>query len=393
MIVVAAVARLPLAAVGVAVLVHVQHLTGSFAVAGAVCGALAAAQGVGGPLLGRCVDGRGQTGALVGSALAAAGALVALALAPAGAPVLLLLALAAVVGAATPPVGACVRTLLGEVVPAGDALRRAYAVDAATTELTWVAGPPLVLLVVAVADPGAALLAVAAVVVVGTLRFAALPASRRWRPVSAPDRGRRPVGGGLATPGMRTLVLVLVGVGVLFGATEVAVTASAEALGSTVAAGPLLGLWGVGSLLGGAVAARAGGGARTADGLAGLLGALGAGHLALAGCSGSAVGSGVVLVAAGAMIAPVLATCYAMVDGVAPAGAVTEAFAWIATASAVGSSAGAALGGAIADTAGPAAAFVVAGAAGLLAALVAVARRTTLPPTPALPTATAPVAA
>ena len=391
MIAVAAVARLPLAAVGIAVLVHVQRLTGSFAVAGAVCGALALAQGVGGPLLGRYVDCSGQTRVLVGSALAAAGALVALAQSPAGAPVLLLLALAAVVGAATPPVGACVRTLLGEVVPAGDALRRAYAVDAATTELTWVAGPPLVLLVVAVADPGAALLAVAAVVVVGTLRFAALPASRRWRPVAAPDRGWRPVGGGLATPGMRTLVLVLVGVGVLFGATEVAVTAYAGSLGSTAAAGPLLGLWGVGSLIGGAVAARAGGGARTADGLAVLLGALGAGHLALAGCSGSAA-TGLVIVAAGAMIAPVLATCYAMVDGAAPAGAVTEAFAWIATASAVGTSAGAALAGAIADTAGPAAAFAVAGAAGLLAALVAVVRRTTLPLTPSLPTAAAPVA-
>lgn len=392
MIAVAAVARLPLAAVGVAVLVHVQRLTGSFAVAGAVCGALALAQGVGGPLLGRYVDGSGQTRALVGSALAAAGALVALAAAPAGAPVVLLVALAAVVGAATPPVGACVRTLLGDVVPAGDALRRAYAVDAATTELTWVAGPPLVLLVVAVADPATALLAVGAVVVAGTVRFAALPASRRWRPAAAPDRGRHGVGRGPATPGMRTLVLVLLGVGVLFGATEVAVTAYADSLGSTAAAGPLLGLWGVGSLLGGAVAARAGGGARTAAGLAVLLGALGTGHLALAACSGSALVTGLVLVAAGAMIAPVLATCYAMVDGVAPAGAVTEAFAWIATASAVGSSAGAALGGAIADTAGPAAVFAVAGAAGLLAALVAVARRATLPLTPSLPTATDPVA-
>lgn len=391
MIAVAAAARLPLAAVGVAVLVHVQRLTGSFGVAGAVCGALALAQGVGGPPLGRFVDGNGQTRALVGSALAAAGSLAALAVAPAGAPVVVLVALAAALGLATPPVGACLRTLLGETVPAGDARRRAYAVDAATTELTWVAGPPLVLLAVAVADPATALLAVSAVLVAGTVRFAALPASRRWRPAPA-ARARRPVGGGLATPAMRTLVLALVGVGVLFGATEVAVTASAEALGSTAAAGPLLGLWGVGSLLGGFVAARAGGGARTADGLAALLGALGAGHLALAACSGSAAVTSLVIVAAGAMIAPVLATCYAMVDGAAPAGAVTEAFAWIATASAVGTSVGAALAGAVAETARPAAAFVVAGAAGLLAALVAVTRRATLPVTP-LPTAAAPVAA
>ena len=71
---------------------------------------------------------------------------------------------------------------------------------------------------------------------------------------------------------MRTLVLALGSAGLLFGATEVAVTAAADALGGTAAAGPLLGLWGVGSLIGGIVVARAGGGARTGAGLAAAAG-------------------------------------------------------------------------------------------------------------------------
>ena len=46
-------------------LVHVRHLTGSFATAGIVAGAFAVSLGVGGPLLGRLVDRRGQTAVLV----------------------------------------------------------------------------------------------------------------------------------------------------------------------------------------------------------------------------------------------------------------------------------------------------------------------------------------
>jgi predicted MFS family arabinose efflux permease len=63
-----------------------------------------------------------------------------------------------------------------------------------------------------------------------------------------------------------------------------------------------------------------------------------------------------------------------MVDHAAPAGTVTEAFAWLETAVAVGASIGAASAGTVADAAGPAAAFAVAGAAGTVAALIAALR-------------------
>ena len=59
------------------------------------------------------------------------------------------------------------------------------------------------------------------------------------------------------------------------------------------------------------------------------------------------------LLLAGAAIAPTYATVYAMVDHAAPAGTVTEAFAWLATAMAVGVAAGAAGAGVVADHAGP----------------------------------------
>ncbi len=348
--------RVPLAMLSIALLVHAEHLTGSFAAAGMVTAAYAVALGVVGPVLGRLVDRRGQTAVLLASALASATLLVAVALTPAGAPLMLLVALALGIGAATPPLGACLRTLLGAVLPDAGAVRAAYAVEATASELAWVSGPPLALGIGALWSTGAALVVAGIVLLGGTVAFSLQPASRAWRPAAG---GERPRGGSLRTPAMRTLVTVLVGVGVLFGGVEVAVAAASEALGSSAAAGPLLALWGAGSLLGGFVAVRLGG----AD-LALLLGVLAAGHLALVPAAGSVVALGAVLLVAGAAIAPTYATVYAMVDHAAPAGTVTEAFAWLATAIAIGASAGAAGAGALADHAGPGAAFALAGVAG-----------------------------
>src|SRR6266487_2221051 len=106
------VARLPLAMLSIALLIHAQHLTGSFAAAGLVTGAYGAALGAGGPLLGRLVDRRGQTLVLLAGASVSAALLVAVAALPDGAPVPVLVALAAGIGFATPPMGACVRTVM-----------------------------------------------------------------------------------------------------------------------------------------------------------------------------------------------------------------------------------------------------------------------------------------
>ncbi len=203
------------------------------------------------------------------------------------------------------------------------------------------------------------------------LLFALQPASRRWRPAAT---GPRPRGGSLQTPAMRTLVTILVAVGVLFGSVEVAVVAAAESLGSTAAAGPLLAAWGVGSLAGGLLAVRLGGGAHSAAGLSLVLGAPGFGHLALIGAAGNVVALGAVLLIAGAAIAPAYASVFAMVERSTPAGTVTEAFAWLNTAVAVGAAAGAATAGSLAEHLGPAAGFALGGGAGALAMVTTVLR-------------------
>jgi MFS family permease len=380
------IARLPLSMLGIGLLVHAEHLTGSFAAAGAVAAAYAIATGVGGPLLGRLVDRRGQTAVLMAGALAGSALLGAIATLPVGASLVVIAALAAGVGLSAPPVGACARTLLPGLVDDAETVRVAYAVDATAVELTWVFGPPLALGIVAATSTGAALAAAGAILLAGTAAFATDPASRRWRPS---EGERRPRGGSLTAPGIRTLVLALVAVGVVFGAAEVGVAAAAEALHGTAVAGPLLAVWGLGSLAGGVLATRLGGGTDSAGGLAAVLAALAAGHLALAAAAGSLAALALTLLAAGTAIAPAYASVYAMVERLAPAGTVTEAFAWLSTAAAIGTAVGAAGAGPLAEVLGPVAAFVLAGGAGAVAALLTVLRTDTLAPRPVVVLATA----
>ncbi len=89
------IARLPLAMFSIGLLVHAQRLTGSFAAAGLVTAAYAVALGIGGPLLGRVVDRRGQTLVLGSTASVSLVLLVAIALLPAGVSLPVLIALSA----------------------------------------------------------------------------------------------------------------------------------------------------------------------------------------------------------------------------------------------------------------------------------------------------------
>jgi len=352
----------------IALLVNAQRVTGSFAVAGAVSGAYAISAAASAPLLGGLVDRRGQTAVLIGTAVVAALALVTTGVLPASTSPVVLVALGAVTGLATPPLSACVRTLLPGLISEPGRLPALFAFESTVLEVTFVLGPPLALGIGALWSAGAALASSGIVMLVCTLAFAVQPASRAWRP--DPARPRRP-GRSLRSPAIFTLALIEVGTGVVFGATEVGVTAAAKALGSTAAAGPLLGLWGIGSLVGGIAATRLGGGAKRAGGLAGLLAALAVAHGALLLSTGSVLALGGVILLAGATIAPTAASIYAMVDRAAPAGSRTEAFSWVETASSSGAALGAAVAGAIVQAAGARAAFAFAGLAGAVALTVA----------------------
>src|SRR6201999_2046594 len=133
-------------------------------------------------------------------------------------------------------VGPCARGLLPELLDDPAALRSAYAFESSAVELTFIFGPPLALGLGALWSTGAALAAGGLMLLAATAAFALQPASRRRRP--GPAAGPS---GALLSPGLRTFVRGLAATGVVFGATEVGVTA---ATGAGAAAAPLLALWG-----------------------------------------------------------------------------------------------------------------------------------------------------
>jgi MFS family permease len=369
--------RLPASALGLVLILRTRELTGSFAAGGAVAGAYALANGVTGPLLGRLVDRRGQGAVLVPAGLLSTAAMVAFALLPHGVAVLPAVALAALTGAAFPPLGPCLRTLWPALLGEDSArMHAAFSLESAALEATYIVGPVVIAGAIGAWSTAAATLACGALLAGGVAAFCAHPASRGWRPAGGRGAG---AAGALRAPGVRTLVLVFALLGVTFGSVEIAVPVAAEAAGHAGVAGLLLGVWGLGSLLGGLVAARAGAARDPVRRLTLLLAALAGGHLLLTIPLGP-LPLAALLLLAGLALSPAIATAYAMVGSLAPAGTVTEAYTWLSTGIAAGLAAGAALSGALAQSHGAGAAFAAAGAACAAGALAGAARRGSLLP-------------
>ena len=355
--------RLPLGALGLLMILHTHGLTDSFAAGGLVAASYTIALGVSNPALARVVDRVGQTlvlriGAAVSGSAMAAFALIG------DVPVPALMAVAAVAGAAQPPVGACMRSLWPTLAPGADLRHAAYALEGAAGEIIYILGPVVIVGAIGAWSLEAALLACAVTVLVGDTLFSLHPASRGWRP---PAHAERHLLGALRGPGVRVLILAFALCGLAVGAVEVGVPATLEPTGQESLTGLMLGLWGLGSLATSFLVARAGAASDPPRRLTALLVAWGVTHAALALAAGP-LSLGLLLLLAGAAISPVLVYANGMLDQLAPAGTLAEAFTWTTTGLTAGMALGAALAGVLADQASAAAAFAVLGAGGLAAA-------------------------
>jgi MFS family permease len=360
------VARLPMGALGLLLVLHTQELTGSYATGGLASGAYAAALGLSNPALARVVDRRGQTLVLRLGAPVAATAVAFVALLPASAPPVAIIAGAIVAGMTQPPVGACMRALWPELLDGPDARHAAYGLESAALEFVYICGPVALVAGIGSWSLPAAMLACAVAIAVGDLAFSLHPASRGWRP--HPERVHSLVGA-LRAGGVRVLVLVFFSLGLAVGSVEVCVPAALDGMGHRELTGVLLGVWGVGSLLAGIVVAHTRAPADPPRRLGVLLVAFGAGHVALA-LAGAPATLGLVLLVAGATIAPAMTCSNGMLDHLAPAGSLTEAFTWTAGGMIVGAAIGSALAGTIVEAASPQLALAVLAGGGIVSGLL-----------------------
>lgn len=361
--------RLPLG-MSLAILLLVREHTGGFGTAGAVVGAYGIASSAFGPLLGRLVDRAGQTRVLVPCAVANAAALVAIVVAARQeAPPAALIALGALTGACLPPIAACVRVLWPELVTDPHQREAAFALDATVQELVWTSGPLLVGGLIALADPSIAVLAMAAVTLLGTAWFATSPAVR-----ARGGHGARTRGKALAAPGMLVLLLASFGAGIGMGTIEVGLPGIAHELDRTGASGALLALCSMGSLTAGVLFGLRAWRSPLQDRFAALLliAALLLVPLTLAASLPEALAFAYI---SGFAWAPSLSCAYALVGRLAPPGAMTEAFTWNGASIGGGIAAGVAIGGALVDAGGGAAAIAFGIAACVLGAAILATRR------------------
>ncbi len=367
------VARLPMSMVGLGLVLLAEHETGSYAFAGAVSAVALIANAGFALIQGRLLDRLGQAKVLPllitlwGVGLAA----VMLSL-TADWPTWTTFALAAVAGAALPSVGTCVRARWSYGLkddPSG--LHTAFSFEAVADETVFLLGPIIVTMLATAAHPVAGLGAALGFGLVGTYLFSGLRSTEPPVHPASASGTPRPALPWLAVGALTVLTFAL---GVLFGAAEVSTVAFAQEQGRQGAAGFLLAVWALGSLIAGlisgAISWRQGPLVRMRWGALGMAAAMA--PLVLV---PSIPVMGLVLLIGGFAISPTLIAAMSLAEQVLPPARLTEGMMLLQTGIALGLAPGAALSGVVIDAHGASAAYLVSFGGGLLALAAALATR------------------
>lgn len=360
-----AIARLPASMVGLGVVVLLQPITGSYGTAASVSAAYLVAQASGALVVARLTDRLGQrrllaaTGATYAAALAL---LVVAVLAGLPQPVWFVAAVAA--GLSAPQAGSAVRARWAHLLSGRDPgeLHTAFSLEAVVDEAVFLVGPVLVTTLAVALHPAAGLVTALTACLLATQALAAQHATEP--PVHVLDASAPR--SSLRWRVMAPVALVSLGLGVLFGAAEVATVAFADDRDQRGYAGVVLGVWALGSLLAGVVVGalhlRSPLVRRLRVGV--LLLATAMVPLTLAGSL--PVLAGLMLVG-GAAISPSLVALVSLVEATAPRGRLNEAMAVVQTGLTAGVAPGAVAAGFVVDHVNASASFWVSVGAGLLA--------------------------
>jgi len=331
----------------------------SYAAAGGVAAAMTTGMALGGPLLGRMIDRRGPRVVLLVTVLAQAAYWLSVPLLPYG----ILLATTFASGMLTVPATLVARQAIAAMTRAGQR-RAAFALESVQGELSYMIGPPLVILCAAQVSPDMVAWGVGAAVVTGGVGIALLdPPQRAGDELDAGPDGR-PRRREWLGPEMIAMLVMAFGATVLLSGTELAVIATLRAARQVSWAAAVVAVYGMASIAGGLVYGRLSRPLPTWL-LLGLLGLAtipaGAAHdwpwLCVAG------------VGAGLLTAPTLSTVADAVSRLAPANARGEATGLQSSALSAGFALGSPIVGTAIDVSVPAGGFAAAGLAGLAAAL------------------------
>jgi MFS family permease len=376
------VARLPLSMMGLATVFFVEQKTGSAAAAGAAVAAFSVTAAALAPARGRWVDRHGIREGLVPLVLLHASATAAFLFSEVLSDRVVFLVLVAGLGGATaPPISAAMRALWPSLV-GPHSIDAAYGAEAVLQEVSYLLGPVLVGLLVAVASAATAIAVAAVLTAVGGLAFARHEAVGRLARAAGSRRGP------LRSTGVKVILAALFFTSLAGGVLELAIPTFADRHSAPAAAGVLIAAMAGASLVAGLWYSSRRWRATAAQRFIGASAIATLGYLLMvpaASLPALAVGALVV----GFTSAPSIAAVYSILDDVAQRDAGVEAVTWITTATAAGAALGAALGGSLIDAAGMRASLTVGVAALAVATSLTFALRARLagvhPPRPRRP--------
>jgi MFS family permease len=352
-------ARFPNGMTSLAILLHIEFITGSYGAAGLVLAATSVGQAIAGPVTSRWMGIWGMRRVLTTTLVICACAIAAIALIETIVPVYMALGLVA--GLSTPPVQSAVRTIYPKMVTSRQ-LTPLFSFDASLQEVIWIVAPVVITLVATQIGTVQALLLIVAILIGGGAWFILSPEVGRVRI----PRSRRSLGKVLGKP--QVLLATVIGF-LLIGAcaaVEAGVVATFDHGG--LEAGIVLAIFSIGSLAGGlsfghipigrwAMARRL---------------AIMAVGLCLTVFSLNIFWLGATLFVAGIGIAPALAVLFAMTSASVKFSETAEAYGWIGTGQLIGAAAGSAVAGFLIDGVGPTGAYWAAAAFAIVGTVVAV---------------------
>ncbi|MDE9481216.1 MFS transporter [Xenorhabdus bovienii] len=247
LLIASSIVRLPQAMIGIGIITMLVQKTGLYWLAGSIAGTFALTNALIGPQVSKLVDQRGQSRVLPFMTAFSIGMLLALIIAVyMSAPTPLLFILAAFVGT-MPSMPAMIRARWTQLFRGKPQLHTAFSLDTVLTELAFIIGPPLAIGLstsfFAEAGPLVAVLLLATGVTAFLLQ-------RETEPKVVVGI-RRNASSTLLMPGVRTIVLALLSMGVIGGSIDVAVVAFANAQGWPASASFILAAYALGSMVAG----------------------------------------------------------------------------------------------------------------------------------------------
>ncbi|WP_442576433.1 MFS transporter [Microbacterium sp. F51-2R] len=337
-------ARFPNGMTSLAILLHIEQVTGSYGAAGLVLAATSVGQAIAGPVTSRWMGIWGMRRVLTTTLIICAASITALALTQAPLPVYMLLGFVA--GLSTPPVQSAVRTIYPKMVNSRQ-LTPLFSLDASLQEIIWIIAPVLITFVSTQVGTVQGLLLIVVILIGGGSWFILSPEVGRVRI----PRSRRSFGKVLGKP---AVLLATVTGFLLIGACAAVEAGVVATFGhGGLEAGLVLAVFSVGSLGGGLTFGHIPIGPWA---MARRFAAVAAG-LALTTFSLNAFWLGGSLFLAGIGIAPALAVMFAMTSASVKFSDTAEAFGWIATGQLIGAAAGSAVAGFLIDGVGPQGAY------------------------------------